>query len=189
MAFDDIKKAIIEEAKKIAAEHKEAGLEKSAEISSVWEQKTADKIQEIISDASKKINQKIKQKQFKIQTESQLIVLEKKQEIIDQIFDAALKKLSSLPDARYIKLMEKLIADLPGEKALLFSVEGKVNLLKKALENSSKKFQISPEKIKGDGGFLLKSENIEINLTFEALIKEQKEKSLLEIANLVFNNK
>lgn len=188
MAFDDIKKAILDEAQKNAAEHQEAGRQESAKITQEWVQKTADKKQTIIKAAARKIDQKIRQTQFKIQTKSQSSALEKKQKIIDQVYDSVLEKLSELSDAQYVEFMEKLINALPNDQGLLFSVKEKRNLLKKALENSRKRHQLSPETIESRGGFIYQSDKIEINQSFEALIKDIKEKTLLTVTNKIFNS-
>ena len=187
MAFDNIKKAILDEAQKSAAEHRKAGQQKSEELAREWAQKTADKKQTFVEAAALKIDRKIRQTQFKIQTEIQSSILEKKQEIIDQVYESALEKLSKLSDTEYLKLMEKLINGLPDDPGIIFSAKEKKNLLKKALENSRKKHQLSAETIDSQGGFVYQSDKIEIKQSFEALINDAKEKTFLSVVNKVFN--
>lgn len=186
MAIDDIKKAILDEAQKIADEHREEGRKKAKEIEKAWEQKINARKQEVTASAGRKIEQRIQQAKFQIQTESQSKILEKKREIIDQAYSSALKKLSTLSDAQYLKLMEKLIKELPESGGQLFSVESKKNLLKKALENSGKKHQLAKEIIDGEGGFIFRTDKLEINQSFKIIIKNLEETSLLAVTNKIF---
>lgn len=187
MAFKDIEKAILDEAQKSADEHKKVGEQKSAEIIQEWEKKAVEKKQTIVETTKRKINQRIQQAQFKIQNRTQLSVLEKKQAIIDRVYQAVLGKLSNLSENEYVDLMEKLINSLPESSATLLSAKGKESLLEKALKKAQKKHQISSESIESQGGFIYQSDKIEINQSFESLIENAKEKTILSVINKVFN--
>lgn len=186
MSLDDIKKAILTEAKNKAKEIEQDGMRKAADIQIEWDKKLAEKKQEIIASAQRKANQKVQQTQFKLQSQAQTEILNKKQQIIDRAYKAALQKISSLEDDKYTELMMKLIDQLPEGEGKLISVKGKEDLLKKALRKSKKKFEISAETTNGNGGFIFQSKEVEIDNTFGALIKNAKEETILSVTNLLF---
>jgi len=186
MALEDIKKAILDEANKSVSAHQILGREKISEIKKEWDEKKAEKINKLIESAKRKMEKRIQQSQFVIQIEKQSEILKKKQEIISKVYKIALEKLSKLSDSEYVKMMEKLINDLPDSPGFLVSAENKNSLLKKALENSRKKHQISKDSIKSLGGFIYQTEKIEINQSFEVLIENDKQKSFTKIIKKIF---
>lgn len=187
MALDDIKKAILAEAQKIADQRIEEVQKKIETIEAGWDKKTKERKEKAVESADRKIKQKIEQIKFEIQTESQAEILGQKKEIIDQVYSSVLGKLSSLSDDQYIELMEKLIQDLPNTSGCLLTIESKRSLLKKALANSDKKHQLGKEAINGQGGFIFQTDEIEIDFSFEAILRSIKEKTLLNTASIIFS--
>ena len=188
MALDDIKKAILTEAQKAADDHKAEGQKKVESIQKELNQKIDDKKSEIIASAQRKANQKVQQAQFKIQSQTQSKVLDQKQQVINKVYKLALEKLAEIDDAKYVELIEKLITKLPEGDGQLISVEGKQDLLKKALENSGKEYELSTDTVGGKGGFIFKSKKIEVDQTFKALINNAKEQTFLAVTNKIFGN-
>lgn len=188
MAFSDIKKAILEDAKKVAEEHKEEGRKEADRVARQWRDKAEEKKREIIAAAKRKAEQKVLQEQFKVQNETQSRVLEKKQEAVDRVYEAALDKLASLDDSQYVDLMEGLMRGLPEEDGELVSAKGKEELLKKALDKSGKGYRLSQEKTDSRGGFIFRSERMEIDQSFEALIEASKKETLLSVTDKLFGN-
>lgn len=186
MALEDIKKTIIFEAEAEAKKIEAEGEIKAAEINNDWKKKIDEKKLEIIASAKRKAGQKIQQTQFKLQSKGQAEILGRKQEIIERAYKNALKKMADFKDDEYVKLMEKLINNLPEIEGDLFSVKEKENLLKKALKNSGKKYGIGKKSVSGVGGFVFNSSQMEINNTFSALINNSKEQTILEVAGLLF---
>jgi len=186
MALDDIKKAILEQAKKESENIISQAEKKAADVKIDWDKKLEEKKQEIIASAKRKANQKIQQTQFKLQAQAQTELLNQKQQIINRAYKAALQKLSSLEDDKYVDLMAKLITDLPSGEGSLISVKDKEALLKKALKKSGKKFDILTETTSGNGGFIFRSKKLEINNTFAALINNAKQDSILEVTDILF---
>lgn len=188
MALDNIKNAILEEAKKIADEQKKEGDEKIEIIKKKWQEKIEEKKKNIITDTNRKTNQKIQQAQFKTQSETQFLILDQKKKIIEKVFDLALEKLSNFDETKIENLLIKLISQLPSDGGKLIPVSGWENRLKKALLKSGRKYEISSKVTKGLGGFIFESESIEINQTFEALVENEKEKTMLAVSKVVFGN-
>ncbi len=187
MALEDIKKSILANAEAEAEKIEADGQAKVIEIKNNWQNKIEQKKLEIINSAKRKAAQKIQQTQFKLQSKAQSEILKEKHLIIDKIYKTALKKISELSDDRYTALMEKLIKILPDGNGKLLSAKNKENLLKKALKNSGKRYEINTNSIPEAGGFKFQSEQIEINNTFPALINNSKEQTVLEVSRLLFS--
>lgn len=188
MALENIRSAILIEAQKIADEQKKEGDKKIEIIKKEWQEKIEEKKREIILSAKRKINQKIQQAQFNIQSETQSLILKEKQKIIDRVFESSLKKISNFEESKIESLLIKLISQIPYNEGRLIPVSGWENKLKKALLKTNKKYEISNKTIKGLGGFIFESKNIEIDQTFEALIKNSKERISLDVIKTVFGN-
>lgn len=189
MALDNIKKSILDDAQAQITTLDSETKQRIDEINAVWSKKINSRKSEIIASAQKKTDQKVMQMEFKLQAQSQAKVLEAKQQLIDTVYKTAYKQLSDLNDNDYVKLLSNLIKELPGDAGILISVENKESQLKKALKESGKKFDVSKETVRGSGGFVFKSDDIEINQTFQTLINQAKDSTLTEIARILFSNK
>lgn len=187
MALEDIKKAIDEQTQTEIAQIDQEGNKKVAEVQAAWNKKIADKRQAIIASAQRKANQKIQQTEFKMQSQNQTEVLNQKKQILERVYKNALQKLTSLDDNQYVELVANLIAKIPETEGSLISVKDKEALLKKALKKSGKKFDILDETIGGHGGFIFRSEKVEIDQTFATLVENSKEDTLLEVSSKLFN--
>lgn len=188
MALDDIKKSILNDAQAQAEAIDSETRKRIDQINADWSKKIEARKLEIIAQAQRKTDQKIRQTEFRLQAQSQAQVLTKKQEVIDAIYKTAYKQLCNLNDNEYVDLMAKLITRLPGDTGQLISVDDKEALLKKGLKQSGKKFEVTNETSKGHGGFIFKSDHLEINQTFQSLITESKESTLTEVATILFDN-
>jgi len=186
MALEDIKKTILATAQKQADEVKKAGDEKVKEIKAEMQKQLEEKKAEFVDMAQRKADQKLQQAHFKIAASNQTGILKAKQKIIDQVYSEALKKLNQLDNNEYINLMIKLIKNLPQTSGQLISAKAKESLLRQAQEKSKTKYQIAKESISAKGGFLFKSDQIEINNTFESLVETAKEKTMLKVTKLLF---
>jgi len=187
MALDDIKKAILAEAEKEAKNIEQEGEQKIALVNDDWLKKIEARKKDLIAASQRKTNQKVQQTQFKLQAQAQTEILDQKQKIIDKVYKLALDKLAEIDDDQYVNLMEKLIKQLPTGEGSLISVKDKDSLLKKALRQSSQKYDVLTETANGNGGFIFRSQEVEIDNTFAALVKNAKEQTILEVSNLLFN--
>ncbi len=188
MAFSDIKKSILDEAHKQAEECRLQGLKEVERIKSSWEEKAKERKKELLEASKKKAEQEFLQAEFQVQNKIQSQVLRKKQEILDQVYNSVLDRLSQLDEGQYIELMEELIKSLPQESAYLVSASGKSKWLKKALEKSCCNHKLSSEEIKSRGGFIFQSDQLEIDCTFEALLEKTKRETLSVVAEKIFNS-
>lgn len=187
MALKDIKKSIEEEALAQIKEIEAEGQKKVDAVNELWSRKIEERKNEVLASAQKKAEQKLQQTDFKLQAQSQTAILNQKQKILDQVYKQALTKLNQLDEGSYVNLLSKLISELPDIEGELISAEGKDAELKKALKKSGRKITVSKDTVKASGGFVFKSDKMEIDQTFPALTRNAKEISIIEVANKLFN--
>lgn len=120
------------------------------------------------------------------------IALKARQELIDECFEAAEKKILSLGKEEYLAFVGKLVEENAedGDLLVLSSEEKYVdNAFVEAIsEKLGKKLGISDEKETYVGGIVLRSSSCDKNLTLKALlrsVREDKEKEIAEILEVL----
>ena len=117
--------------------------------------------------------------------ESQNSLLFEKRKLIYDCFEKAIEKL--LVSSNYTNYIELLIKNTPYEEGEIIPAEGKEAETKKALKANSKKFIFSEKSAKIKGGFIFKSNLIEIDNSFETIIKKQLKEDLeIKLNKLLF---
>ena len=114
------------------------------------------------------------------------------QEMLDAAYDLALEKLCAMEPSKYesvlAALLEKASAGETGE--VVFS-EKDASVGKAAVEKvnkaTGKKLALSTQSAPIRGGFILKDKNVEVNCTFETLVRLQKADTAGEVAKLLFS--
>jgi V/A-type H+/Na+-transporting ATPase subunit E len=140
-------------------------------------------------------------KKHRIVSNAQLQVrnnkLEAKQAVIDKVFGRALEELSNMEAEQYTGFIRNSIIslDVSGEQNLILNERGKafitqefVNALNNKMlkEGNDLKISLSNETRSFRGGFVLESNGIEINNTFEALIDFLRDELEYEITRVLF---
>lgn len=120
------------------------------------------------------------------------IALKARQELIDECFEAAEKRILSLGKEEYLAFVGKLVEENAedGDLLVLSSEEKYIdNAFVEALsEKLGKKLGISDEKETYVGGIVLRSSSCDKNLTLKALlrsVREDKEKEIAEILEVL----
>lgn len=150
-------------------------------------------------DGAKKQAQNLKDRLISLaELEAKKKVLGAKIDIIDSAINNALTELVELPHEEYGDLIVKMISsvteDGEGEIVLSGRDKGRLDesfyeklrdeLQKKGLES---KLTISDDVHNFSGGFILRKDKIEINCTFEALIKMKRDVIESSIVNILFD--
>lgn len=123
--------------------------------------------------------------------------LQAKQEVVDEAFDLALQKLNNLPDIEYQSILVEMISNSiqTGKEEVLLSESDKKRLSPGFIEELNKKLadkgvaanlKISDEHRNINGGFILKSGDIEINNSFEAIIRMNRDDIETEVIKALF---
>ena len=114
------------------------------------------------------------------QMEAKKIVLAARQEQLEKAYAKALETLCSMPDEQYTKTLAALLeqAAPDGKGSVIFApdVRERIGAATVALANEKLKgsLTLAEETRPMQGGFILSKGNVEVNCTFETLVRLQK---------------
>jgi V/A-type H+-transporting ATPase subunit E len=114
------------------------------------------------------------------QMEAKKIVLAARQEQLEKVYAKALETLCSMPDEQYTKTLAALLeqAAPDGKGSVIFApdVKERIGAATVALANEKLKgsLTLAEETRPMQGGFILSKGNVEVNCTFETLVRLQK---------------
>lgn len=126
------------------------------------------------------------------QMESRKIILATKQEMVEKAYALALEKLCSMPEEQRISVLADLLvrASSSGREEVIFSPEDQPRVgkaaVKAANDASGKQLTLSSQTRPIKGGFILKDGNIEMNCTFDTLVRLQKTGTAGMVAKKLF---
>ena len=115
-----------------------------------------------------------------------------KQEMVEKAYIQALDKLCAMPKEQYVDVLAKLRVEASsnGKEEAVFSPEDRERVgeaaVAKANELSGKQLRLSEETQPIRGGFILKDKNVEVNCTFETLVRLQKAETAGAVAQKLF---
>lgn len=133
-------------------------------------QKSIDEnIHKSIEEKSKSMMEKAKNLATR---EAENDILKAKRELIDECIEETIVQLSDSSD--YEEILTTLILKSNMEDdAELIPAKGKEEQTKKALKKSEKNYKLSDKTANIKGGFILKTKKIEIDNSFETILKKQ----------------
>lgn len=177
MEIDEILKKAREEADAIQNRYQMQAENESAELN-LKKQKAAEEQEERLISVA--------------QMESRKIILATKQEMVEKAYALALEKLCSMPEEQRISVLADLLvrASSSGSEEVIFSPEDQPRVgkaaVKAANDASGKQLTLSSETRPIKGGFILKDGNIEMNCTFDTLVRLQKTGTAGMVAKKLF---
>ena len=177
--IDDVLAAAQAEAEKITAEYQAQAQAQADEILSRGEQAAVERGERLASVA---------------QLECRKEVLRAKQEVIDEAFRLAMDKLTQLPQEEYVSLLADLAAQAAakGNEKLIFSVADRARVGKAVVVAANEKLgdkgqlTLSQETRPMQGGFILSDGVVEVNCTFETLVRLQRDTLSTQVADVLF---
>lgn len=184
---------------KDAEERKESILASAEEEKNKILSKKVAKAKELEKEIIQKAEAEAKSKKERIISSASLRVrnnkLSAKQEVIKEVFDKSVDVLSSISGDDFLRFIKSSILSLGkiGEQNLILNKAGMelVDLtfiydLNQALGDNGN-IKLSPTIGNFKGGFILESNGIEINNTYEALVSSLKDELEFEVANVLFD--
>lgn len=192
-----IKATILEEAQ----EEKQKLLENARVQAQDIRAKYKNKAEEILNDILEKANRAAEEKKRRIlsmaQLENRKALLQAKQQIIDEVFEKAKAKLKNMSDEDYRNLIAEMLLKsvVTGNEEVVISEDDKNRITPDFIKKINEKLKsmgklgnlrISETPGKMIGGLILKSEDMEINCTFDSLINMEREELETEIAKILF---
>jgi len=195
-SVDSLKERLLSEDKKRASEIEQEAKKKADEI---LEQANL-KANQIIEEAKRKAEKDGKDRKERMiaraELDSRNIILQAKQEAIDLILNEVLNKINSMSKEEYSNLINNMIINnvQTGEEEIVLSIRDKdrinVNLdeINKTLIANGKRglLRINTEYADIPSGFILRKSGLEINCTFEALIRGLRDELEAEVASVLF---
>ena len=166
-----------EEAGRIAANYRAQADAEAAELAAKNEKAAAEREERLVSAA---------------QMEARKVQLAAKQEMVEKAYIQALDKLCAMPEEQYVAVLAGLLvkASSNGKEEAVFSPEDRERVgeaaVAKANELYGKQLRLSDETQPIRGGFILKDKNVEVNCTFETLVRLQKAETAGAVAQKLF---
>lgn len=198
----------------------------AAEITAKYEAQAAAEAEEILKRGTAAAAEREERLASMAQMEGRKAELGAKQEVIEEAFALALKKLQALSEQQYVDLLAGLAAkaSVTGRESLIFSAEDRDRVGKKvvaaanerlgktvvpelpeeladskvgaildkvaagasALLNGGAMLTLSEETRAIDGGFVLSDGAVEVNCSFETLVRLQKAEITGEVSRVLF---
>lgn len=192
-----IKEKILEEAREEKQKLVENAQAQARDIKVEYKQKSEEMLNDILDKAGKAAEEKKRRILSMAQLENRKALLQAKQEIIDEVFKKAKVKLEKMPDEKYLDLMTDMLLKsvITGNEEVVISEHDKNRItqdflakINKTLKDSGKQGNLRISKTPGRmiGGFILKSEDLEVNSTLDSLINIEREELETEIAKILF---
>lgn len=152
---------------------------------------------EIAKEILEKAEVEAKSKKERVISSAKLKVrnnkLAAKQEIINEVFEKSIDKLTTLSKEEFLSFLENTISsmNLTGRQTLILNKEGLKVVDSAFIDNLNKKInaEITLSETAGNfkGGFILENNGIEINSTYEALVSSLRDELEFEVAKVLFN--
>ncbi len=185
MALSDIIAKIQSEAEVKAAELKAEYEEKMKDLQSQNVQLLKTMEEENIA-ATEEISGKMKLKaQMEAEMEAKNALLKAKRELIDETLEQAVNALASAE--RYEDLLAEMMKKADFEAGEVIPSKGKEDVTKKAIQKAGKNFTPAADSANIKGGFILKSDKVEVDNSFETVINQQLRQNLeIELNKTLF---
>jgi len=189
MALNDIIKKIMNEAEKKVSFMRQ--------VAETEVKKIGDEAKITAEIREKEINVKINSQSLSVIEKSRTLAkmtgrsqtLKEKREIIDQAYSAIEKELNALDAHDYLTLITKMIKYLmkSSDKGNLTVPTNRRKLTEEAVEKAGADYHIKEEADDFEGGFILKSGKVEVNLSFSYLIQKAiRPDTELQVAKILF---
>lgn len=194
---DKLREKILEEARQQAETIVRHAENEAADILNAAKAEAGEKEQLATEKAQREAEERKKRLLASADLEGRKQVLQVKQDLIDEAFAKAIDKMGSLPAQQYVKIIASMVVEAvsSGTEEIILSKKDKdtfgtdiikaVNssLSEKGIKNAVKLSEITKD-IKG--GFILRSGDIEINNSFDAIIKMRRDELEPEVVSVLF---
>lgn len=192
MSIENITGKILADAKVEAEEAINQAMKTAEEILAGAEKKAKQVVDEAEKSGATEKEQLITRRKAVAEIDGGKITLSAKQKLISQCFDKAIELLINMEKQEYIHFLGEIVKNTGITEGELILNDKEAASMGKELEEHLKtqlpgsKIFLSSETRQIRGGFLLKSGNVYINGTVEALVEEAKGPLTAEVAQILF---
>lgn len=167
----------------------------AAQIAAEYDQRCTQETEEILSRGRKTAEEREERLASVAQLEARKLILAAKQEVLEEAFRKALEDLLSLPEREYVELLAKLItkASQSGSEQVIFSQKDRPRYGKAAVTRANEllgergHLTLAVETRPIGGGFILSDGDVEVNGTFETLVRMQRREMDAAVAKVLFH--
>ncbi len=171
----------------------------AAEIAAKYQAQAKAEADEVLAQGRRTAEERARHLDSTAQMECRKAVLAAKQDVIEEAFQLAHKKLLELPSEQYVALLADLAAQASatGRDKLNFSPSHRTQVGKAVVMAANKQraektgseasLTLSEETRPMDGGFILSDGAVEVNCTFDTLIRLQRGALAGEVAKALFD--
>ncbi|MGC1120969.1 MAG: V-type ATP synthase subunit E family protein [Candidatus Methanofastidiosia archaeon] len=189
MGIEDIKKRILEDAAKQKEEILAEARKKAEEIRKEGERTAGKRKEVIILKAEQEATEEHHTLLTMERLEARKLQLTEKQKVIEKVFEKALDMLSNHP--QYDEIMEALLLEVArGGEELILNPRDYKNLgdgfLKRINDNLPRELVLSKETRDMAGGFILRTPEVEINESFEEIVRALRDEMETQVARILF---
>ncbi|HOX96835.1 MAG TPA: hypothetical protein PL066_00565 [bacterium] len=161
-------------------------LARLASLKKQWEDRFTDARQKILSEYQQKSQQKLAQLSFKQREQWQREVLQKKQTLIDDLFDQVWQELKSLSDRDYDALLRKAFAKLPKSNGKIQVAPDGETICQKIIKDLGRGDELIVSKHFADRGFIYSNDKVLIDYSFNFVLRHLKNDSVVDLNNSLF---
>ena len=164
------------------------------EITARYEAQAQRESEEIVARARRNADERVERLASVAQLDARKLELAAKQEMLAKAYDLALEKLLNLPDKEYVDLLADLAvkASSTGREAVIFSQKDRARYGKAVVTQANEKLgdghlTMSEQTRPIKGGLILSDGDVEVNCTFETLVRLQRGEMDREVAKVLFD--
>lgn len=174
--------------------------EKEKEISRLREfynKEREKKEKEILETAKQEIDQEIAEASWQLIEKRKKQILEKKREILEKIYQKAFEEISNMDEKSYKDFLSKLLKKASEEiREIIGDRLTELEIIPACKRNPPPNFwwgmekegtlKVSKHCLNSEGGFIIKTKDIELNCTMETIFEKIKEETELELGQALF---
>ena len=164
------------------------------EIAGRYEAQARRESEDILARGRRAADERVERLASVAQLDARKLELAAKQEMLSKAYDLALEKLVNLPDKEYVNLLADLAvkASSTGREAVIFSQKDRARYGKAVVTQANEKLgdghlTMSEQSRPIQGGLILSDGDVEVNCTFETLVRLQRGEMDREVAKVLFD--
>lgn len=164
------------------------------EITARYEAQAQRESEDIISRGKRNADERVERLASVAQLDARKLELAAKQEMLAKAYDLALEQLLNLSEKEYVALLADLAvkASSTGKEAVIFSQKDRTRYGKAVVTQANERLgdghlTLSEQTRPIKGGLILSDGDVEVNCTFETLVRLQRGEMDREVAKVLFD--
>jgi V/A-type H+-transporting ATPase subunit E len=194
--IDRISERILEDARAEAARIVKEAQERARSLKERKKEQTEKENEKLYRESMNRAQERKRRMLAVAELEMRKQILATKQQVIDETMERVNQAIKEIPRDEYRRIISQMLLEsAQGDEEVFFSVEDEDRLdqslideVNQELISQGKKggLKLSPERETFGGGFILKSGGMEINNTFEAIIRMSRDEVESQVARILF---